>query len=142
MVNLTWGGVVNESGDKVYRSIDNVSFALIGTTAADVVSYGDTTVSGGTTYYYLVKAFNAVGDSALNITVSNLELADWKPFIGSIAQAGSVNATVKLLSQQAGKQLFDALEFPVPAILGNSGGSGRRSSTAEPAQHWIKSLQL
>ncbi len=52
---------------------------------------------------------NAVGDSALNLAVTGLDLADWKPFIGDVAPAGKVDVSAKLLSQQAGKQLqFEA----------------------------------
>lgn len=52
---------------------------------------------------------NAVGDSALNLTVNALDLADWKPFVGEIAPAGKVDVNVKLLSQKAGQQLqFEA----------------------------------
>jgi uncharacterized protein involved in outer membrane biogenesis len=52
---------------------------------------------------------NAVGDSALNLTVNALDLADWKPFIGDVAPAGKVDVTAKLLSQQAGQRLqFEA----------------------------------
>ena len=51
------------------------------------------------------KTANAVGDSALNLTVTGLDLADWKPFVGDIAPAGQVDVTAKLLSQQAGQLL-------------------------------------
>lgn len=55
------------------------------------------------------KTANAVGDSALNLAVTGLDLADWKPFVGDIAPAGKVDVTVKLLSQQAGQRLqFEA----------------------------------
>jgi uncharacterized protein involved in outer membrane biogenesis len=51
---------------------------------------------------------NEVGDSALNIAVSRLDLADWKVFLGNVAPEGVVNSQLKLLSQQAGKKLtFD-----------------------------------
>ena len=51
---------------------------------------------------------NGVGDSALELNVTNLNLADWQPFLGNAVSAGNVNLTMKLLSQQAGKQLgFD-----------------------------------
>lgn len=54
------------------------------------------------------NAANAVGDSSLDLSVTRLDLADWKPFLGEVAPAGQVNAKVQLLSQQAGKQLsFD-----------------------------------
>ena len=51
---------------------------------------------------------NNVGDSALELDVTNLNVADWRPFLGSAVSSGDVNLTMKLLSQQAGKQLgFD-----------------------------------
>jgi len=49
-----------------------------------------------------------VGNSALNLDVTNLNLADWQPFLGNIVSAGKVNLQMKLSSQQAGQQLgFD-----------------------------------
>ncbi|MGD0745491.1 MAG: AsmA family protein [Verrucomicrobiota bacterium] len=51
---------------------------------------------------------NAVGDSALDLDVTNLSLADWRPFVGDAAPAGNVNLKMNLASQQGGKQLgFD-----------------------------------
>ncbi len=51
---------------------------------------------------------NAVGDSALNLTVTHLNLADWKPFIGDVGPSGDANLKLTLLSEQAGKKLtFD-----------------------------------
>jgi len=53
-------------------------------------------------------AASAVGDSTFQFTVTGLNLADWKPFLGHLAAAGTVNAQAKLLSQQGGQQLtFD-----------------------------------
>ncbi len=40
---------------------------------------------------------NAVGDSALNLAVTSLSLADWKPFVGDMAPEGTVNLKLKLL---------------------------------------------
>ena len=49
-----------------------------------------------------------VGDSALDLDVTNLNLADWRPFLGNTVSAGDVNLQLKLSSQQGGKQLgFD-----------------------------------
>ena len=62
-INITWQDVNNESGFRVERSTDNVTFVPIGTTAAGVINYADTTVSGSTRYYYRVIATNASGDS-------------------------------------------------------------------------------
>ena len=46
-----------------------------------------------------------VGNSALDLDVTNLNLADWRPFLGN---AVSANLHLELSSQQGGKQLgFD-----------------------------------
>jgi hypothetical protein len=62
-INITWQDVNNESGFRVERSIDSINFVPIGTTAAGVINFADTTVSGSTKYYYRVIATNASGDS-------------------------------------------------------------------------------
>jgi hypothetical protein len=49
-----------------------------------------------------------VGDAALNVTVTGLNLADWKPFLGGAASAGSVGLKLQVLSHQAGQEIaFD-----------------------------------
>ncbi len=49
-----------------------------------------------------------VGDSALALDLTNLNLTDWRPFLGNAVSAGDVNLQLKLSSQQGGKQLgFD-----------------------------------
>ena len=51
------------------------------------------------------NASSAVGDAALNLVVTNLNLVDWKAFAGDAAPGGVLNLVVKLVSQKAGKQL-------------------------------------
>jgi hypothetical protein len=80
-VNLTW---VNNStgfdtGFIVFRSNDpNGSFVQISTVGANTLSYADTGVLQGLTYYYKVKAYNNSGESdcsnvaAIILNVSNL----------------------------------------------------------------------
>ncbi len=51
---------------------------------------------------------NGVGDSALNLTVTGLNLADWRPFLRTATAAGDLGLTLKLVSQRGGRQLaFD-----------------------------------
>jgi hypothetical protein len=53
-------------------------------------------------------ASNAAGNATLNLTVTGLNLADWKAFATDYAPAGVANVTLKLVSQNGGKQLtFD-----------------------------------
>jgi len=49
---------------------------------------------------------NAVG-GPLTLTLSGLNLADWKPFLGEVAPAGMANATAKITPQQGGQVAFD-----------------------------------
>jgi hypothetical protein len=49
------------------------------------------------------------GAAALNLVVTNWNLADWRAFAGDVAPAGLVNTRLNLTSQQAGKQLQVAL---------------------------------
>jgi len=48
---------------------------------------------------------SAVGDAALSMVVTNLNLADWKSIAGDAAPGGMLNLVVKLVSQKAGQQL-------------------------------------
>jgi len=81
------------------------SFTLTGTQKGNVFLKGELTSpmtiawgSGG----------SEIGDSALNVQITRLDLADWKVILGDAAPAGMVNSQLKLLSQQGGKKLaFD-----------------------------------
>ncbi|HLX68787.1 MAG TPA: AsmA family protein, partial [Verrucomicrobiae bacterium] len=51
---------------------------------------------------------NAVGDSSLNLTLTKLNIAEWKAFAGNLASAGTLDMNMKLLSQEGGTRLtFD-----------------------------------
>jgi titin len=63
-VSLKWGDDSNkESTFDVERSTDGTTFASIGTTGRNEVTYIDNTVSDNTKYYYRVKATNIKGGS-------------------------------------------------------------------------------
>src|ERR1035438_1067113 len=84
---------------------------------------------------------NAVGDSALTLTLSSLNLADWKPFVGDSAPAGIVNATAKVLSQQAGKQVTFDLDSKINHLTVNA-GSNQVSDVAITLQVNGKAAQM
>lgn len=46
-----------------------------------------------------------VGDATLALHLTGLNLADWRPFLGGSVSGGTIDATVKVLSQAAGKRL-------------------------------------
>ncbi|HEY4290873.1 MAG TPA: PA14 domain-containing protein, partial [Puia sp.] len=67
-VNVTWvDSSNNESGFEVYRSVSSSGpYSIITTTAANVVSFTDSTVQPSTTYYYEVQAVNQYGASGFD----------------------------------------------------------------------------
>lgn len=68
-VFLTWSdNSSNETGFLLARSLDNLSFTTIATTTG--AQYLDSAVASGVTYYYKVRAYNAVGNSGYSSTTS------------------------------------------------------------------------
>jgi hypothetical protein len=64
-VNLRWvRNSTDETGFKILRCTDGVSFVQVGTAPAGATTYSDTGLAPNTTYYYEVVAYNAFGDSA------------------------------------------------------------------------------
>jgi surface antigen/PKD repeat protein len=63
-IDLTWvDNAGNEDGFKLERSLDGTNWTLIATLGTNLISYSDTGLKPGTTYYYRVYAFNRAGDS-------------------------------------------------------------------------------
>lgn len=71
-ITVTWDDVTDETGYRVERSPNGSdSWADVsGSLAANTVTYTDTGLTCGTTYYYRVVAFNAEGDSDPSLTVN------------------------------------------------------------------------
>jgi len=77
-INLSWtNNAVNQTGFKVERSPDNVTFTQIATTSA--TAYSDLNLSPKTVYYYRVRATNASGDSGYTNVSSATTLPDTTP---------------------------------------------------------------
>jgi hypothetical protein len=99
-INLTWvDNSTNEDGVKIERSIDNTNFTQIASVGANTTVYADTTaIAAGTTYYYRVVGYNAVGNSSYSNVASALVPltsalpAPWKAVsIGPVQVTGSVS---------------------------------------------------
>lgn len=70
-INLTWSdNSNNETGFRIERSPDNSNWGEIATAGSSVTSYQNTGLTGSTTYYYRVRAYNAAGSSAYTSTVN------------------------------------------------------------------------
>jgi titin len=92
-VNLTWlDNATTETGYRIDRATNNTFSAGLVTVnaAANAISYSDTTVAGGTTYYYRVYATNSAGNSAASSTAS----------IATAVQPVSYSATIAPMLNQ------------------------------------------
>jgi AsmA family len=73
------------------------------------ICWGDTNASGG--------------DATLNLAITGLNLADWKPFLGETISGGNVDFNAKLASQSGGKQLAFDIGSQITNLTANFGGN-------------------
>jgi len=79
-IDLSWtNNASNQTGFKVERSPDGVTFTQIGTTGATTTTYSDSPLAPMTLYYYRVRATNGAGDSAYTNVANATTLADTTP---------------------------------------------------------------
>jgi hypothetical protein len=89
----------NETGFKIERSPDNVTFTEIDTVTTNVVTYDNTGLTAGTTYYYRVRATNSSGDSSYSSVASGTTTSAGSPPTAPSALAvGTITATSIKLS--------------------------------------------
>lgn len=69
------------------------------------------------------NASNAVGEAALSLIVTNLNLADWKSFAGEAAPGGVISVVLKLVSQNAGKQLAFGVDTRLDNLTTGTGSA-------------------
>lgn len=87
-INLSWtDNSSDETGFYVERSTDGTNFTQIASLGANTTSYPNTGLTGGTKYYYRVRAYNTTGNSAYS-NVANASTIALKP-VSNIALAKS-----------------------------------------------------
>jgi hypothetical protein len=74
-INLSWTVSSGATGYNIYRDTSqNGSFPRVGNeptiASGDVITYSDTSLSAGTTYYYKIAAINISGESAASSAIS------------------------------------------------------------------------
>jgi phosphodiesterase/alkaline phosphatase D-like protein len=63
-VDVSWiDNSINETGFKIFRSTDGITFTPVGIVGANITSFVDHTVSANTLYYYHVRAYNGVAST-------------------------------------------------------------------------------
>jgi titin len=93
-VNLTWNNSAGETGYVVERSLNNLAWTTLATLAADVTSYSNTNLVGGTQYYYRVRALNA-GGTSLPSASSNAYTIPLAPVLSSVTAASDTQLTIR-----------------------------------------------
>ena len=78
-VVLTWNNVSGATGYNVYRSTNSGGESFLATVSAPTTNYTDSSVVGGTTYYYVVDATNASGLTAKSSEASAVPLSGLPP---------------------------------------------------------------
>jgi titin len=69
-IGLSWGVIgTDQDGFSIERSTDGVNFSVLATTTAFVRTYLNSGLSSGT-YYYKIRAYNALGYSGYATTTS------------------------------------------------------------------------
>ncbi len=98
-LQLSWAdNSSNESGFRIYRSTDSLSFTKTDSVGANTTSYKDTALNASSKYYYKICAYNASGASAFS------EIASATTFSG-------INGSGNLLT------VFDLYPNPAKDIL-------------------------
>jgi hypothetical protein len=70
-INLTWSdNSTNEDGFKIERSSNNSTWTQIGTVDRNATTFSSTGLSANKNYYYRVRAYNVLGNSAYSNTAS------------------------------------------------------------------------
>ncbi len=96
-INLSWtNNATNQTGFKVERSPDNVTFTQIGTTGSTITVYSDSPLAPATTYYYRARATNAAGDSGYSNVASAATLADTTPPTAPTSLAATATSSTQI----------------------------------------------
>lgn len=66
-ITVSWSDIAGETGYKVERSTDGVTWSTVTTTAADATSYADSGLTACTTYYYRVQPVTSPASAYSNI---------------------------------------------------------------------------
>jgi PKD repeat protein len=146
-VNLTWtDNSNNETMFRIERSTDNAVFGTVASPSANVTSYADTGLTGGTTYYYRVRAMNSVGAStyaAASITTPVAPPPSAWNFgdVGPVGIAGSNSSSGNTITiRGSGQDIWDtvdAFRFVYRAVQGDVTVEAQVSSIS-PTHPWAK----
>ncbi len=94
-LTLSWAPTAtNQTGYRIYRSVDGTNFAAIGSTGSNDTHYNDSSLNAGTTYWYKVAARNAGGQAtsgAISVTTTASQTITQTPPAPITAPAAPTN---------------------------------------------------
>jgi len=131
-VKLTWvDAAYNETAYQIFRSTSaGGSYSQIGTVGSGVTAYTDSTVSGGATYYYKVRASNGYGVSAFTDSVS-VTTTDRVPKVNAIADVTTSSGQTVIVNVTAVDDATDHLTLTASGLpsfatfVDNGNGTGK-----------------
>lgn len=133
-LTLTWtDNADNETGFKLERSPDGTAgWTQIAAPAANAITYTDTAIAPGATYFYRIRCTNTGGDSAYTASASGTTwtlaqawfAANGLPTGTSISADSDGDGVSNLLEYALGGNPVSAASAPAPALgISNSGGT-------------------
>ena len=116
-VTLKWSKASNASGYYIYRSTDDSSYSKIATvTSSSTLTYTDSTVELGETYYYKVKAYRTSGSATVLGSMSSSKSVSIKPSQVTLSSVelddefSSITITWEALSDVTGYQIWRSVD--------------------------------
>jgi poly(hydroxyalkanoate) depolymerase family esterase len=113
LIHLTWPASSGAASYNVKRSITNGGPYTVAASGVVTTNYNDTSLAGGTIYYYVVSAVNSSGESTNSAQASTATLS---PTLGSLVHRYS-------FSETGGASIADSVGGPVWAGTLPSGGT-------------------
>jgi len=138
-VNLSWADTSsNETGFSVERKVGaSGAWGQIGTTSANTPRYSNIGLTGNTTYYYRVRAYNATGNSGYSNEASVTTPAVCSSSTTAMVNGGTASGTLAVTDCRAAvrpSSFFDSFTFT--AIAGTT-YTIRMNSTAFDAYLYL-----
>lgn len=130
-ISLTWqDNSTNETGFRIYRSTDGITYSLSGTVGANNNAFTDANTSALTLYYYYVAGYNGGGEGAKS-NVVQYEAGNNAPAISSLGnmygKTGQTSTEDFVVSDDPGDIVtVKIINKPAFINISNTGGSGYR----------------
>lgn len=147
-VNLSWiDNATNETGIRVYRSLDQATWVQLADLPANTIAFSDVTVSAGTNYYFKVAAYNSAGTSLdsniVIVTTPTLPTPSAPNSLTAVAVSGSqINlAWTDTSTNEDGFRIErsqDGTTFSVLTNVGANATSFADTGLSSSASYWYR----